>query len=303
MTKNMRQLGILIFFLSIFSTESIFAYQYDLAVSAIFRNEGPYLKEWVEFHKLVGVQHFYLYNHCSEDNYAEVLAPYIERGEVELLNVGQGLTRPNIIEWNLLQGSSYTQALRKATGVCKWVAFLDIDEFLFPTEPIGLVEVLREYEGYGGVGVNWLMFGTSGVEKISPNDLLIERLTRCAPLDYSTNLHIKSIIRPEFVAEIKNPHFANYYPGFFQVNTDHLPYSGPFSPYVQVNKLRINHYWTRDEDYFCRFKVPRRTQWGWGEGVYDMHKILNLHKDTHILYYLETLREAMQLPSESEKNL
>ena len=26
-----------------------------LAVCAIYRNEGPYLREWIEFHRLVGV--------------------------------------------------------------------------------------------------------------------------------------------------------------------------------------------------------------------------------------------------------
>lgn len=39
--------------------------QYELAICAIFQDEAAYLKEWIEFHKLVGVQHFYLYNHAS----------------------------------------------------------------------------------------------------------------------------------------------------------------------------------------------------------------------------------------------
>jgi len=35
----------------------------------------------------VGVEHFYLYNHLSKDEYAEVLEPYIKEGIVELYNV------------------------------------------------------------------------------------------------------------------------------------------------------------------------------------------------------------------------
>lgn len=33
---------------------------YYLSVCAIFKNEGPILKEWIEYHLLVGVDHFFL---------------------------------------------------------------------------------------------------------------------------------------------------------------------------------------------------------------------------------------------------
>ena len=52
---------------------------YDLTITAIFKNEGHYLKEWLDYHLLAGVEHFYLYNNDSTDNYKEVLAPYIEK--------------------------------------------------------------------------------------------------------------------------------------------------------------------------------------------------------------------------------
>ena len=60
---------------------------YDLAVTAIFKNEGRYLKEWLDYHLFAGVEHFYLYNNDSSDNYAEVLAPYIEKNLVTLTDV------------------------------------------------------------------------------------------------------------------------------------------------------------------------------------------------------------------------
>ena len=55
------------------------SYQYDITVGAIFQNEAPYLKEWIDYHKSVGVDHFVLYNHFSKDNYEEVLYPYINK--------------------------------------------------------------------------------------------------------------------------------------------------------------------------------------------------------------------------------
>ena len=46
-----------------------------LALVAIFSNDGRFLKEWIEFYLIQGVEHFYLYNHLSQDNFKEVLKP------------------------------------------------------------------------------------------------------------------------------------------------------------------------------------------------------------------------------------
>jgi len=46
-----------------------------LSICTIFKNEARYLREWIEFHRLVGVDHFYLYENRSEDDFAPVLAP------------------------------------------------------------------------------------------------------------------------------------------------------------------------------------------------------------------------------------
>lgn len=72
--------------------------KYYLALTAIFRDEAPYLKEWIEFYRTIGVEHFYLHNHLSQDNFAEVLKPYIDDGIVTLSNV---IEEPkDNIHWN-----------------------------------------------------------------------------------------------------------------------------------------------------------------------------------------------------------
>src|SRR5579883_479648 len=60
--------------------------KYNLSIVAIFRNEKPYLREWIEYHRLVGVDHFYLYNNKSSDGSLEVLSPFIARGIVTLID-------------------------------------------------------------------------------------------------------------------------------------------------------------------------------------------------------------------------
>ncbi len=36
-----------------------------MSLCAIFKDEADYLREWIEFHRIVGVEHFYLYNNSN----------------------------------------------------------------------------------------------------------------------------------------------------------------------------------------------------------------------------------------------
>lgn len=98
------------------------------------------------------------------------------------------------------------------------------------------------------------MYGTSDVQKVPNNGLMIEYLVKCDP---KGNKHVKSIVRPDRVLGFYNPHFAHYKQGFYQVNADKVCFEGPYSPYITIGKVRINHYWTRDIDYLYSIKLPR----------------------------------------------
>lgn len=271
-------------------------YQYDLSICMIFRDEAPYLKEWIEFHRLVGVEHFYLCSHNSRDNYKKILKPYIKDGIVELKELEDPVN--NVEEFNQIQYNFYNKCLKKAKHVSKWVAFIDSDEFLFPVQESSLVNLLNLYEAFGGVAVNWQMFGTSYVHQLSQERLMIEQLTHCAPLNYVTNQHVKSIVQPIYTNYFANPHYANYCRGYAQVNSDNVPFAGPFSPYIQVNQLRINHYWMRDENYFWNYKVPRQVQF-WGVEGEERAKrdvqTLNAESDYTIQRFVPKLRKKMGL--------
>ena len=42
--------------------------KYYFSICAIFKDESLSIKEWIEYHKLIGVEHFYLYNNNSTDS-------------------------------------------------------------------------------------------------------------------------------------------------------------------------------------------------------------------------------------------
>lgn len=60
-------------------------YNHYLAVCAIAKDEGPYFKEWIEYHRLVGVGKFYIYDNESTDDTKKILEPYIASGLVDYL--------------------------------------------------------------------------------------------------------------------------------------------------------------------------------------------------------------------------
>lgn len=266
---------------------------YKLSVGAIFNNEAPWLKEWIEYHRVVGVEHFFLYNNRSTDNYEEVLKPYINQGVVTLINWPFG-NESNYIP--LAQVPAYNDVFVNYGHLSEWIAVIDTDEFLVPIIADNLNDILDEYKQFGGVVISWQMFGTSFVKKIPSNQLLIETLLLKAPKDNGHNLNVKTIMRPECVIRCDNPHYFVYKSGFFAVNTDKNFIEGPLAP-VRTNVIQLNHYWTRDDDYFFNYKIPRRKAWTaetrkqWDQ----MYTEFNTMTDDAILRFVPELRKRMGL--------
>lgn len=95
---------------------------HDLAVVAILKNEAPYLREWLDYHLLAGVNHFYLYDNDSPDNQREVAAPYVKAGLVDWFNA----------PGKAMQYAVYNEAVKRFKFHCRYMAFIDGDEFIFP---------------------------------------------------------------------------------------------------------------------------------------------------------------------------
>jgi hypothetical protein len=260
-----------------------------LAVCAIYRDEGPYLREWVEFHRLVGVERFYLYDNSSTDDHAEILRPYVEEGLVELT------------PWPIhpAQIQAYEHCLLRHRSEARWIAFIDLDEFLFSPLGRSLPDVLREYEQWPGVGVNWAVFGTSG-HLTKPQGLVIESYTRRT--DRNVNKAIKSIVDPSEVRAFCQPHFFMLRSGP-TVDENGRPITGP--PYsgtseVSFERLRVNHYATKSEEEF-RGKLarghadatPPKSELMDDEDVLKRFDLLDKVTDTTIQMYLPDLKQAM----------
>lgn len=262
-----------------------------LSIVACFLNENDYLKEWLDFHILMGVNHFYLYNtgikeqylpnghkfyidkFVKEDGYqmiteimesskyklilenpTTILKPYIEKGIV------------TYIQWNKSfdQADIYNHAYRTYGKTSFWMAFLDIDEFLYPNNPKeDLKMILNTYYQYPLIAVHSLFFGSSG--NINKNNLpVIERFTfraddKCPIKGY--NDLTKIIVQPKYIRKFKNAHTCYLINNIKGVNTNRekVKNKACLRP-IYHNVLRINHYHVKSrEEFMMRHAIGRHS--------------------------------------------
>ena len=233
--------------------------KYHLSLLSIICNDGRWLREWLEYYLLLGVEHFYLYDHKSTDETDSVLLPYILKGQVTYTFIPDEVP---LSELDSLLCKYYNEGLELARKETRWLAIVDPDEFLVPLQTKNLPSLLISYEKYGGLAVNWQVFGTSGIEKLPLHVSLVQSLFRKAPVRHSLNQHVKLILQPLRVKELKTPREAVYEEEWFTVDTNHQKVEGGVNPNIPVNVLQVNHYFTRDRDYFVKVKVPRRAGYG-----------------------------------------
>jgi hypothetical protein len=180
---------------------------------------------------------------------------------------------------------AYSDCLKKFGAKSKWIAFIDVDEFIVAKATGGnLVTFLKDYEQYGGLGINWLVFGSNGhVQKTDRGQL--ESFTLRANENHKVNTHIKSIVQPQYVKSAFNAHYFEYISTKFCVNENFTRITGAFAD-ISINKIQLNHYFCRSAEEF-NLKIRRgrgdtgtvRTM----EDFYIHDRVANNVQDTTIL--------------------
>ena len=206
---------------------------YDLAVVAILKCEAPYLKEWLDYHLAAGVEHFYLYDNGSPDNQAEVAAPYVNAGLVDYIYA----------PGKVMQLIVYNDAVKRFKFQCRYMAFIDGDEFILPksNRPIVAVvdEILSPIPNAGGLAINWQLYGSNGQETADYSRGVLERFTRRAS---NVDKHVKTIANPRAIDFVAIPHYANYFELLTAVNENGDVVPEAFNESVTAEKIVVNHY-------------------------------------------------------------
>ena len=228
-------------------------FQNYLSVVVIMKNEALYIREWLEYHLMLGVQKFYVYDNESSDNLMEILQPYMEAGIVDY----------KYFPYTGKQVLAYNDVLEKAREETYWLTAIDIDEFIVPIENKTITDFLKNFEQYAGVEINWLTYGSSG-EKHWKEGLVMERFKRHDKLDTNEGRVIKTICNPRavFKMDVHTPFYCHF---AVAVNPNMERRKVHYMDVKQVyDKIRINHYNTKSYDE-CMTKIQKGRVDGNGE--------------------------------------
>ena len=190
---------------------------------------------------------------------------------------------------------AYADCLERVRGHARWLACLDIDEFLFAPGRTGLLPALAEFAEHAGVVVHWQVYGSAGELHRRPEPV-IRRFQHRAATDWIRNRRVKSIVDPERALHPVDCHHFAFRDGERAVTERGTPVDlvrrGPFKkrlrplypllgpallrvdPYaatritdrrVSVDRLRINHYPVKSRQEFehkARFKREKKRYQG-----------------------------------------
>jgi len=218
-----------------------------LTVCAIAKNEGAYFKEWIEWHVAQGVEKFYIYNNESTDNTHEALQPYITSGLVEY----------NFIAGKRKQTTAYNHCLKQYRYDARWIAFIDLDEFIVPIKTKSIPEFLKPFEGFAAVEINWLCYGSGGDKTRMPGGVMERFRTHSHP-NSQLNRHIKSIVNPRLALNFLSSHHPTLLSGHAADTNGHKVRKYFFQREPLHDKIRINHYAVKSFEEFLEKKARGR---------------------------------------------
>ncbi|KAG0459255.1 hypothetical protein HPP92_022383 [Vanilla planifolia] len=157
-------------------------------------NVAKFLREWVTYHSAIGVDRFLLYDNGSNDGLKEA---------VRRLGRAGFDVQSRFWPWAKTQEAGFSHCVIENRDQCEWIAFLDVDEFLFRPAWKDVVQpnqtmirsIMSTGSNIGQVSIQCLDFGPSG-HRVHPHGGVTQGYT-CRR---ATNERHKSLVRPKAVA-------------------------------------------------------------------------------------------------------
>ena len=250
------------------------------AICAIAKDENEYLYEWISYHLAIGFEHIILFDNNSKNPILNTVKNFVDKKYVTVIDFPYTENQ---------QLSSYYSCLKKWKNTIKWIAFIDIDEFIVPVKHDDIRDVLDEYKRFSALGISWNIFSSNGYIG-KPDGFVLENFTE----SMGFSCHIKSIVQPDKTSHPLSPHHFAYSSGYC-VNEDTFPIIGPFS-YPIGSVVQINHYYYKSQqEYEEKIKRGCATPLKGGKNrtlqeFYD-HLKKKTHYDATILRFLSKIKK------------
>ncbi|MDR2504377.1 MAG: glycosyltransferase family 92 protein [Deltaproteobacteria bacterium] len=264
--------------------------KYYLALCCIAKDEEFFVEEWLCYHSLLGVEHFYVYDNMSAAplRHLPAVRRFMDQGRLTLMEAeGHGRQMP-----------SYDHCLRVYGPECRWIGFIDLDEFVYIQNYTDLRAFMAEFEPYAGLILNWRTFSSNGHLR-RPTGLVMDNYTERLHRP-DADLHFKSLVDPRYAMGAKNPHTFIFAPGAYCVSENHTPIPAEESLAPPIRRRAwINHYYYRSQQDFERKVLRGRASVTPDKGgkrleaFYEQTRFLR-EEDTSIRRFSPAVRKAME---------
>jgi len=266
------------------------------------KDDNDYLIEWITYHNLIGVEKFYIVDNQSTTPIKEFLSDFIQSGLVEVYEYPQKMEQNAWIKY-------VNNLITEIGNKTKWLGYIDVDEFIVPKITDKIDTLLSDYEEFGGLSINWLMFGSSCKLKKDTSLLQIENFIACHDVNnqfhqnnniFGINDNVKTIFQPQKLKSFNNGHNSFFIDRYDSVNEnkEYLKNADIWFPHSS-NLVQINHYSVRSLDEFKINRIKRGHVWLGNVYTYTNFFIANEFStkiNIDILRYAKLVREKLNMP-------
>lgn len=161
----------------------------EVVLVSAMRNEGPFVLEWLAYHRVIGMDRVVIVSNGSTDGSDDLLAALAKAGEITFLRTTPG--------YGVAPQDAAVQAFEAEVGYRPgaWYLWLDADEFLNVHVGDRSVQALVAQLGQAdGLMLNWRLFGSNGNDSF-PGRYVSEDFTGASKLGFVANLETKPMFR------------------------------------------------------------------------------------------------------------
>ncbi len=148
-----------------------------VAIVTTMKNEGPFILEWLAYHRAIGVDDFLVYTNDCDDGTDTMLALLQDKGIVQ--------HRDNPFRETGLKPQHAALAAAEKEPLIRdaaWTICMDVDEFIAVHTGDGTLKALFEaVPGANMISPTWRLIGNADVAEFR-DEFITGRFTRCAPL-------------------------------------------------------------------------------------------------------------------------
>jgi hypothetical protein len=211
------------------------------AICCAIKDERYYLKEWIDYHLAKGIDYIHLYEDIGSESHRDICECYSNvylhsLDECIKIDVNDGYKQKKL----------FTYFIEHYKDKYDWVAFIDIDEFIFTENNKDIKGILSEYSDKTGIFMFWKMFNSNGLIN-NPSHRVVGVFTEEYPLTKSIDFPFKSFVNLKMKPIMETHHKVKDGVNVFMGDEKTVTYK----------TIWLNHYFTKSWDEWCEMILKR----------------------------------------------